>query len=366
MRRHPSAITAKTRRTYTILCAAGLAAIAPVAGAAASRANDSSTPPDLIPLLAGYNQAWVSTGPLTGTIENAPVLERDDQLVVWINHNATKAQQFKALQDSEYNDDGDTYDQSRTVSTGMGSELSRLYIKGIEDGALPLTTALVNSETGSTGAYESTSAAKAYFSHPRPFLKTDPNAKPVPGDDRACDPSKTNAASQRDIRVGQRYADAKGNLKIIRVPDVVDKTHQFSTNSVPLTGDYGDSGLCLGGSFPSGHTTTAYEAGITLATLLPQVAPELLARSSENGINRNVLGVHYPLDIMGGRIDGEVALAARWSDAKFRNTVLRPARRELIGYLTAQAGHPIGWIIRHQQAYTSNPFGGKAIPSTLR
>ena len=54
-----------------------------------------------------------------------------------------------------------------------------------------------------------------------------------------------------------------------------------------------------------------------------------LARASEAGNNRIVLGVHYALDIVGGRISGEVALASRWSDARFRKEVLNPARKEL-------------------------------------
>jgi PAP2 superfamily protein len=131
---------------------------------------------------------------------------------------------------------------------------------------------------------------------------------------------------------------------------------------VALSAGYGTTGLCTGGSFPSGHTTTAYEAGVTLATLLPQLAPEILARASEAGNDRIVLGVHYPLDIMGGRIDGEAALAAQWSDATFRAKILQPARTELVKYLQSKCGGTLLACMAREKPYTDNPYGGKSLP----
>ena len=348
-----------------LVTATALLAASPLAANAAPPYPSDATPPNLISLLSGYNSYWVSDGAndLHGTVKNAAVLQRDDQLAVWINQHATASEKFLALQDAEYNNATNTaYDQSLTVSTGLGSVLSKAYVKGIESGALPLTAALINSSNGTSGAYVGTSAPKAYFSHPRPYLPSDPGAAPVAGDPAGCAPSIANASSQQAIRVGKPYADAKGNLLITRVAPVTDTTHQFSPNDVPLDAGYGTTGICLGGSFPSGHTTTAYQAGITLATLLPELAPEILARASENGNDRIVLGVHYPLDIVGGRIDGEAALAARWSDAKYRTEVLQPARAELVNYLQKATGHPLDWAIRFQTPYRSNPYGGQWMP----
>ena len=337
----------------------------PVAANAAAPYPSDSTPPDLISILSGYNQVWTSDGlnDLHGTVKNARVLESDDALTVWINQHATKSEKFLAMQDSEYQNATNTaYDQSLTVSTGLGSLLSKLYVQGRSSGALPLTSALINSSNGTTGAYVGTSAPKAYFSHPRPYLPSDSNAAPVAGDDPGCVPALANGSSQQAIRIGKPYADAKGDLKVTRVAPVTDTTHQFSPNDVALDAGYQTTGICLGGSFPSGHTTTAYQAGITLATLLPELAPEILARASENGNDRIVLGVHYPLDIIGGRIDGEAALAARWSDAKFRTEALLPARTELLAYFQKQTGHSLDWAIQHEAPYRSNPYGGQRIP----
>jgi membrane-associated phospholipid phosphatase len=319
--------------------------------------------PDLVTLLSGENQFWQSDGldDLHGTIKDPAVLRHNDRLEVWINHHATVRQQFKAMQDSEFNDDGNAYDESITDSTALGSKLGPIYVRGRESGALPLTDALINSEDGTTGNFVSTSTAKAFYSYPRPYLATAPNAQPVAGDGPLCAPMLENGSSLESIRAGQPYADAAGNLKIVRVADVTDTTHEFSPNDVALNAGYGQPGLCQGGSFPSGHTTNTYEAGLTLATLLPRLAPEVLARTSEQGTDRLVLGVHYPLDIMGGRISGEVAAAARWSDPAYVSEVLRPARHELLTYLRSKCG-TIGHCVATEQAYRDNPFGGARMP----
>ena len=337
----------------------------PLSANAAEAYPSDATPPDLIPLLAGYSSFWVTNGTNTlhGTVLAPQVLSHDDRLAVWINRHATAAERFKALQDSSYqNDAGTAYDQSVTISTGLGSVLGPLYVRGRNSGDLPLTSALINSSDGTSGAYVGTSGAKAYFSHPRPFVPSDPDARAVTGDDPGCAPSVVNASSQRSIRVGKTWADAQGNLRIRRVPATTDTTHSFSPHDVVLDPAYGTPGLCTGGSFPSGHTTTAYQAGVTLATLLPQLAPEVLTRASEAGNDRIVLGVHYPLDIMGGRIDGEAALAARWSDPAYRRNVLLPARAELVGYLQDACGHSLARCIADQKAYHSNPYAGRRVP----
>ena len=356
-------------RALVALGAAGLVAtlaLPSTAVAAAAYPSDTAKP-DPITLLQSYGTYWASAStpaaPFAGAVADAAVMSRDDQLVVWINNHATAAQQFLALQDSLYDNAGTAYDQSITVGTGLGSVLGAAYIAGRNSGALPKTTALINSETGTAGAYLSTGVAKAAFSHPRPYLPTDPTEAAPAGDNPGCDPATYNGAGQASIRVGKAWADADGNLLVNRVAATTDTTKQFAPNDVPLDPDYAtDTGICTGGSFPSGHTLTAYEAGITLATLVPELAPEVLTRASENGINRNVLGVHYPLDIMGGRIAGQAALAARWSDATFRDQVLVPARTELVDYLQQACGGTLAVCIARQQTYTSNPFGGAAMP----
>ena len=80
------------------------------------------------------------------------------------------------------------------------------------------------------------------------------------------------------------------------------------------------------GSYPSGHTSQAYWQGTALATLLPELAPQILARASQAAHHRVVMGVHYPLDVIGGRMMGQAIAERRWSDPEFR-PVLAAARR---------------------------------------
>lgn len=366
-------ITASRRRARRTGLAATITAVSLVSGLGASMAQaapattypSDSTRPDLVAALSGYTNLWQPSGlnDLHGTVKNARVLRWDDRMVSWINQNATAKQQFRALQNSAYTSaDGSGYDQSITIADGLGQNLGRYYAEGRISGKLPLVTALINSETGTAGAYVSTGTAKATFSHPRPYLAPSATSPTVAGDEAACAPSKINASSQTPIRLGMPWAGKDGRLRITRVPATVDTTHAFSTSDVKLDPGYGSQGLCTGGSFPSGHTTTAYQAGLTLATLLPQLAPSILARTSEAGTNRLVLGVHYPLDIIGGRIDGEAALASRWSDPVFRTQVLEPARRELVNYLQLRCGATLSVCIAHDRPYVDNPFGGRRVP----
>lgn len=341
------------------------ACLAATAGTAQAAYPSDGRAPDLIPLLAGYSTAWKPSGSndLHGTVGNSRALRWDDRLASWINQNATKHQQFRALQNSAYkNSDGSGYDQSISIADGLGARLGQIYAQGRVKGELPKVDALINSSNGTAGAYVGTGDAKTAYSHPRPYLAADASSTPVAGDEGACAPSRVNGSSQTPIRKGEPWANADGSLRITRVPAAVDRTRAFASTDVDLDAGYGTAGICTGGSYPSGHTTTAYQAGITLATLLPELAPQILARTSEAGNNRIVLGVHYPLDIEGGRIDGEAALAARWSDPEFVKEVLTPARTELVTYLQRNCGNTLRKCIAEDTSYRDDPYGGKAIP----
>ena len=321
--------TATTAFVAALAAAASILSSAGVAHAAGYPSDDN--PPDLLTALGGYNALWTSTGKndLHGTVRDAKTLQWNDRLTSWMNQNATKRQQFRALQNAEYKgDDGSGYDQSISIADGLGTKLGQIYAQGRITNKLPKVDALINSTDGTSGAYVDTGAAKKTFSYPRPFLAPSASSTAVKGDEKACDPSKVNASSLTANRKGTSWATRTGKLKITRVPATVDASHDFAAADVKLDAEYGQEGICTGGAFPSGHTTTAYQAGITLATLLPELAPEILARTSEAGNNRIVLGVHYPLDIEGGRIDGEAALTAS-------------QRRQVLAATETTSGNPL-------------------------
>ncbi|MFT8636627.1 MAG: phosphatase PAP2 family protein [Pseudoclavibacter sp.] len=361
----------------------------PAAAATSASYPSDTTAPNLTTLLSGYYDYWqpetdasgASRNSLHGTVTDTgkSVLARNDELASWINQHATASQRFRALQNAQYKNDPTQYDQSQSIADGLGAVLGGIYAEGRRDGKLPLTDALINSQTGTSGAYVGSGAAKTAFSYPRPFLPLSPAAALTPGDDVKCSATAqggntldVNASSLQGIRPanaqadGYTYTDAQGDLKITRVAPMVDTTHVFSNSDVALDAGYGQAGICTGGAFPSGHTLTAYQAGLTLATLIPELAPEVLARTSEAGNNRIVLGVHYPLDIMGSRTVSAAVIAHRWADDAYRTQVLEPARHELVSYLESKCGDTLAHCIAEQNAagqqYQDDPYGGQAIP----
>jgi subtilase-type serine protease len=64
------------------------------------------------------------------------------------------------------------------------------------------------------------------------------------------------------------------------------------------------SGLFANASFPSGHTTFGYTTSLLFAMLVPEQYQQMLTRASEYGDSRIVLGAHYALDVIAGRVLG--------------------------------------------------------------
>jgi acid phosphatase (class A) len=83
-----------------------------------------------------------------------------------------------------------------------------------------------------------------------------------------------------------------------------------------------------GASYPSGHTTFAYECAIVLSKMVPEKKYELFARAEEYSQNRVVLGVHYPADIRAGRVSGTLLANEFLKNEKFM-TDFEAAKLEL-------------------------------------
>ncbi|WP_346731444.1 acid phosphatase [Actinacidiphila reveromycinica] len=229
----------------------------------------------------------------------------DDRTVVDINNayqDVTDPQVQKALVDGANS-------PYRTMADGLGKVLGPLYLKALTDGELPKTQALLSGriEHTPTSSADWYQTAKNTYQYKRPF-----------------------------VRMG--FTNDGGLIK------------QWDS-----AGGY--AGLAGDGSFPSGHTSHGYAQGIVMATLLPQLAPQILARASEYANNRIVLAYHYPTDIMGGRIVGEDTADLRWSDPRFR-PLLEQARAELQSVLAQKcrevgAGDTLAQCVAGEQPYLS-------------
>lgn len=53
-------------------------------------------------------------------------------------------------------------------------------------------------------------------------------------------------------------------------------------------------------SFPSGHAATSFACALLLATVAPRLAPAFFALAAAIAYSRLYVGVHYPLDVLGG------------------------------------------------------------------
>ena len=76
-------------------------------------------------------------------------------------------------------------------------------------------------------------------------------------------------------------------------------------------------------SFPSGHTATSFACATVLAVLVPRAAPAFYVLALAIGYSRIYVGVHWPLDVVGGAVVGVATALLLLAVARRRSVRLR-------------------------------------------
>ena len=76
-------------------------------------------------------------------------------------------------------------------------------------------------------------------------------------------------------------------------------------------------------SFPSGHTATSFACATVLAALVPRAAPALYVLALAIGYSRIYVGVHWPLDVVGGALLGVATALLLLAATRRRSVRLR-------------------------------------------
>lgn len=202
------------------------------------------------------------------------VLKANLDTVTRINNDATTGVRQQALADAE----SDHY--LYFLVDALGPRLGKAFLSAYDNGELKKAAALINASEIST------SAAKDHFNYPRPY-------------------------------------DQPGN-GIRLVPDsvIVKDQHPYKAG---------------GAAFPSGHTNTGYTDALLMAEMLPERFVPLVDRGARFGYSRVVLGVHYPLDVMGSRMVAQRNVAHYMNDPVWRKQ-FEEAKSELRSALAKACG----------------------------
>lgn len=269
---------------------ASLSLLVPVALSAPAQAAPTTAPPGFGARLVGPFPSDVPPGGtyipeldgFTALREHHPdVIAQNLRTVIDINHSATRAERSDAI---AVNYDDRLVSLSYALGDRVGGEFRTLLAAG----KLPKVKELAGGNTARAGIpLGTTLIEKDYFNNPRPFEVA------------------PRSIIRYDRPGGTVYSDVAGN-----------------------------------GSYPSGHTNMGYWKAALLASWLPELGPQIIARAGDIGRSRIVLGVHYPLDVMGGRLMGMAIASERLSDPAFA-PLIREAGDQLRRQLTLALGEPV-------------------------
>ena len=266
------------RSALSVAVSAAVAGSALIGGAVTASAVpgfDSTSDPNVIPMLSTFSSIPASY--LTGPV---------DAKTIAINNGATSAERSEAVAYEQY-----VYNRTYLANTKYMGGVRDAYLKATQAGQTNLVDDLLAEENydEAQSAYlepewASSDNAKGTFKYPRPYCRL----------------------GSKIQRTGSGYADC-------------------------ATASFG---------YPSGHSRIEWTEGIGLAVMLPEVAPQIMARTAEISNGRVVLGVHSPLDVMAGRAVATRMIAYRLHDDAWK-AKFDAARTQLRAAIEKQCGKTI-------------------------
>lgn len=254
---------------------------------------------------------------------------------------------------------------------GYGSVLGPIYQTGVAggtSGALGSVVTLLGTAYSYTGS--DLGVAKNYFANGAATnpSTTPANYVPVPAvapagfSVPAYNGLPNTTDSVYDLAYGvkstQPGQDVYGSSRPVQVAP--GRINQFDPTSL--------NGIATNPSFPSGHTTYAFTDSILLGMLAPQLYQSMMVRAAEYGDSRIVLGVHYPLDIIGGRALASYDLAQALSNPAYLNnaamtgsalnmpSLFTAAYAQMQGYLSAQCGASVAACATSAANTANDPY----------
>ena len=290
--------------------------VAVLAATSSSHSANAQTQTVATPLNANAINLLMPFSTLLGTT----TISQNLTTAISINNNATAAQRAQALIDNTI-----TTDNGVVLSDGLGTKLNAIWRANNSQAANGTTTtfspnlltllrqmnAISQDDSGKAKNFFADGSANGtvFVSNANLALgKTATSNTPIVGIslpsngvfdvyDKAyapiVQPNRTGDA--RPFQVNPATIAAFSGVDYFGNP--TSNTAIMGTN----TANSG-SGLFANASFPSGHTTFAYTTSLLMAMLVPERYGQMLTRASEYGNSRIVLGVHYPLDIIAGRV----------------------------------------------------------------
>ena len=110
--------------------------------------------------------------------------------------------------------------------------------------------------------------------------------------------------------------------------DYYSRPRPFMANKEPICTPGEEESLMKNGSYPSGHAAAGWAWALILAEIAPEGADAILARGRTFGESRVICNVHWQSDVVEGRFMGAGTVARLHADAAFR-VDLEAARAEL-------------------------------------